>query len=127
MIGRKILTNSDVNFDFKFNKMWRKIILNNLKIKSSKYYYGYYVWSDAIKSEKIVKYISRYVRHPAIADGRIAKISKNKIEFFYLDAKGNEITIKKPIDSFISSLIQHIPPRQFKTIRHYGIYSRKNK
>ena len=28
------------------------------------------------------------------------------------------------VEEFISAVIGHIPDRQFKTIRHYGVYSR---
>jgi hypothetical protein len=34
------------------------------------------------------------------------------------------IILKKPVASFISCLIQHIPPSQFKIIRYYGAYAR---
>ena len=115
-----IITNSNINFNFKFNKLWRKTILSNLKLTSNKYYYGYYVWSDNIKSKKIAKYIGRYVRHPAIANGRIISYHKKRIAFFYRDNQRNEIIVRKPVNNFITSLIQHIPPPQFKIVRYYG-------
>ncbi|WLR42431.1 transposase [Bacillus carboniphilus] len=31
------------------------------------------------------------------------------------------------VEEFISRLIRHIPDEQFKTIRHYGMYSRRCK
>jgi hypothetical protein len=31
------------------------------------------------------------------------------------------------VEEFISRLIRHIPDEQFKTIRHYGMYSRRSK
>lgn len=122
-----IMTNSNINFDFKFNKSWRKTILNNLRLTSNKYYYGYYVSSYGIKSKQIVKYIGRYVRHPAIANGRIIGYDKKRIIFFYKDNQRNEIVVRKSVNNFIFSLIQHIPPEQFKIIRHYGAYSRNQR
>ncbi len=119
-----ILTNSGINFNCKFNTLWRKTILSNLNLTSNKYYYGYYVWSDNIKSKAIAKYIGRYVRHPAIANGRIVNYSKGKIKFSYLDNKNNIVYITKSITTFITSLIHHIPPQQFKLIRYYGDYCR---
>jgi len=117
-----------MNFDSKFNKSWRKIILKNLKLTSNKYYYGYYVWSDnkILKPKLIAKYIGRYVRHPAIANGRIAKYNKRYVAFFYKDPHKSNVLVRKSVRNFIASLIQHIPPKQFKTIRYYGAYS-KNK
>ncbi|MDP3766165.1 MAG: transposase [Nanoarchaeota archaeon] len=123
-----IMTNLNINFDSKFNKLWRKVILKNLKSTSNKYYYGYYVWSDnkIIKPKLIAKYIGRYVRHPAIANARIAEYNKRYVKFFYKDAHRRNLLVRKSVRNFISSLIQHIPPKQFKTIRYYGAYS-KNK
>jgi len=122
-----IIINSNINFDFKFNKIWRKTVLNNLKLTSNKYYYGYYVSFNDIKSKKIAKYIGRYVRHPAIANGRIIKYNKENVTFFYKDNEKNKIIIKKSVFDFIQSLIQHTPPKQFKMIRYYGAYSRNQK
>ena len=31
------------------------------------------------------------------------------------------------VDEFITALIQHVPPRQFKMIRYYGAYARRAK
>lgn len=103
-----ILTNSDINFNYKFNILWRKIILSNLKLTSNKYYYGYYVCSNTIRSKKIAKYIARYVRHPAIANGRIIECDKGNIKFFYRDNDKRIIIVKKPILDFIGLLIKHI-------------------
>jgi len=95
----------------------------------TKYYYGYYVWSDNknLMPKKIAKYIGRYVRHPAIANGRIIDYNKNRITFFYKDNEDKKIYVTKSINNFISSLIQHIPLEQFKMIRYYGAYSRNQK
>ena len=55
------MTSLNMDFDSKFNKLWRETILKNLKLKSNKYYYGYYVWSDnKIGNPKLIaKYIGR--------------------------------------------------------------------
>ena len=78
------------------------------------------------KGNNLTKYMARYVRHPAIANGRIAKYNKKFVTFFYMDNK-NRIVVKKPVFDFISLLTQHIPPSQFKMIRHYGAYSRNQR
>jgi len=120
------MTNLSMDFGSKFNKLWRKVILKNLKLTSNKYYYGYYVWSDSIKSKEIAKYIGRYIRHPAIANSRIISHNKQNITFYYNDFQQQRVFVRKSIIDFIASLIQHIPPEQFKIIRYYGAYN-KNK
>ena len=116
-----IIINSNIVFNSKFNKLWRRMTLNNLSLASNKYNYGYYVWSSrhAIKPKQLAKYIARYVRHPAIADSRIKDVLKDKITFCYSSNNGNSIIVTQSTASFITTLIQHIPPRQFKTIRYY--------
>ncbi|MBI4451957.1 transposase [Candidatus Woesearchaeota archaeon] len=122
-----IITNSNIDFNFKFSKLWRKTVLDSLKLSSNEYYYGYYVWSNNIESKNIAKYIGRYVRHPAIANGRIIRYNKRDIIFFYKDSKGKRILVRKSVLDFITCLIQHIPPRQFKMIRYYGAYNKNSK
>lgn len=94
------------------------------------YKYGFHVWNDEKllnKGDNLTKYMSRYVRHPAIANGRIIRHNKKNVTFFYRDNNKNKIIVKKPVLEFINSLIQHIPPNQFKMIRYYGAYSRNQR
>ena len=37
---------------------------------------------------------------------------------------GKKIYVKKSVMDFISCLIQHIPPEQFKVVRYYGMYGK---
>jgi len=98
-------------------------------------YDGFYVWvhrAGRIKHPKqIAKYLGRYVRHPAIANSRITYFDGMTVEFYYEeeDSDGIKITHYETmhVDEFITALIQHIPDRQFKMIRYYGVYSRKRK
>lgn len=77
---------------------------------------------------QIGKYIARYVRHPAIADSRIISFDDKFITFCYLDHKTKRLTAKiMKIDEFMLSLLQHIPDKQFKMIRYYGVYARRIK
>jgi transcriptional antiterminator len=81
-----------------------------------KHSYGYYVWSsETIPKQTIAKYIARYVKHPAIANSRIKKYDKEGVTFSYKNAF-NELLVKKSVNNFITSLIQHIPPKQFKMV-----------
>ena len=107
-------------------------LLNQIFTKLYQKYDGFYVWVHRAgridKPRDIAKYIGRYVRHPAISNSRIVSFDGISVEFYYEqeDADGNKTThyVKMNVDEFISSLIQHIPDRQFKMIRHYGVYAR---
>jgi hypothetical protein len=78
--------------------------------------------------EAQVGYIGRYMRRPAMALSRIVNYDGETVTFKYFDKteqKEKQETIT--VEEFISRIIKHIPDEQFKTIRYYGIYSRRGK
>lgn len=80
------------------------------------------IWSSRFLS----KYIGRYLRHPAIANSRIVFYDKRIVRFYYLDHKTKKkVFCELGVFDFMASLLQHIPEKNFKMIRYYGLYSRK--
>jgi len=124
-----------------FRKSWQFRVLKKLQEHGlpnelasqmyKKYPNGFYVWlhkRGEIKHPKLIaKYVGRYVRHPAIANSRIYFYDSKIVKFFYINNEDKRIEVVMPVDKFITALIQHIPPPQFKMIRYYGAYSRKAK
>lgn len=124
-----------------FRKTWQHHVLklfqanglrNNIATQMYKQYSkGFYVWLHSrgrIKHPRIIaKYIGRYVRHPAIANSRIKDFNGKYVKFYYVNNDDKEIIVRMSVDKFITALIQHIPPPQFKMIRYYGAYARRNK
>ena len=78
--------------------------------------------------KKILQYISRYMQRGPIALNRIIMYDGDIVMFRYHDKRTNteekEIMLAK---EFIAALIRHIPDKNFKTIRRYGLYSRRIK
>jgi hypothetical protein len=78
--------------------------------------------------KKILQYISRYMKRGPIALNRIIMYDGDIVMFRYHDKRTNteekEIMLAK---EFIAALIRHIPDKNFKTIRRYGLYSRRIK
>lgn len=72
----------------------------------------------------IAKYIGRYIRHPAIANCRLYGYDGKNVTFWYKDNQEVVHYTTMKVSDFIEALIQHIPERYFKMIRHYGAYSR---
>lgn len=73
----------------------------------------------------MIKYIGRYLGRPVISTKRIDKYDGDFVTFHYNrheDDKYVQETI--PVLDFMQRLIQHIPERQFKMIRYYGLYAR---
>jgi hypothetical protein len=91
---------------------------------------GFYVHAPKQKGsvKEQLGYIGRYMRRPAIALHRIKEYDGDYVVFSYTDkADGEEKTERVTVEEFIARLIRHIPDEQFKTIRHYGVYSRRLK
>ena len=92
---------------------------------------GFYVRAkDRIEEkEELIKYIGRYIRHPAVAECRVTDYDSKSVTFYYdeKNEKGEIIKrhyVTKTVEEFISAIIGHIPDKHFKTIRYYGIYHR---
>lgn len=81
-----------------------------------------------IKNCERIKYIGRYIRRPAIALRRIVSYDGKVVVIKYFDKKEKkEKTEEIEVMEFIERIIRHIPDRGFKTIRYYGLYSRRRK
>jgi len=115
-----------------FKKRWKTILLKMLSkhIDSSferiLFKINWYVHLGIRLVNPILtcKYIGRYAKRPVIAESRISDYDGNFVTFFYEDK--SEGYAKKEYcrftcEEFIANLIQHIPLKQFKMIRYYGI------
>ena len=124
-----------------FRKKWQYELLKALQDAGlpnhvatemySRYRKGFYVWlhyrGRIHHPNLIARYIGRYVRHPAIANSRIFYSDGKIVKFFYINHEENRVDVIMDVEQFISALIQHIPPPQFKMIRYYGAYARRAK
>jgi hypothetical protein len=90
---------------------------------------GFYVRAkDVVNNDKnLLKYIARYVRHPAIAQSRISEFDGKVVSFICHDEDDNEYTISMPVLEFILALAQHIPPKGFQLIKHLGLYANRSR
>ncbi len=76
-------------------------------------------------SNTVIKYISRYLGRPVIALSRIDSYDGDNVTFHYYRHEDNAFVQKTiPVIDFIKLLIQHIPERNFKMTRYYGLYAR---
>ncbi|WP_432205594.1 transposase (plasmid) [Cetobacterium somerae] len=95
-----------------------------------KYNDGFYVKSDKKINNifEIAKYIGRYLARPAIAEYRITDITDSSVTFWYQKPDSpKKIFLTLPMTQFIGRLLAHIPPKNFKMIRRFGLYSRRYK
>ena len=125
-------------------KRWQKILLDEItnisgntkevKLIKNKLYKekvkGFYVHAKTeIKSVKIAaKYVGRYVGRPAIAESRILKYDGKNVTYKYTRHEDNKVIVETVhVYEFIKRIIRHIPEKNFKMIRYFGIYSRRSK
>jgi hypothetical protein len=91
---------------------------------------GFYVHAPKQKGnvKEQLQYIAGYIRRPAIALGRIEEYGGEYVTFKYVDkTNGKEKRETLSVEAFIGRLVPHIPDEHFKTIRYYGVYSRRLK
>ena len=126
---------------------WQKLLLDYLskhlpeselpKFKQLKnsiyknYQNGFYVYAkpDNISSvQQTINYVVRYTGRPAMAQSRIINYDGSYVAYYYErheDGKKIEETIH--VYDFIKLLIKHIPDKNFKVVRYYGLYAREHK
>lgn len=88
---------------------------------------GFYVYAkpNLCDTDTVIKYISRYLGRPVIALNRIDSYDGENVTFHYNRHEDNAyIQQTLPALDFIRLLIQHIPEKNFKMIRYYGLYAR---
>ena len=92
---------------------------------------GFYVYSPPSKFKSVdalIKYVTRYVSRPVMAESRILDYDGTYVTFWYQRHEDNKIVIEKIHDfEFISRIILHIPEKNQKYIRYYGCYHESTK
>ena len=92
---------------------------------------GFYVYSPPSKFKSVdalIKYVTRYVSRPVMAESRILNYDGTYVTFWYQRHEDNKIVIEKiHAFEFISRIILHIPEKNQKYIRYYGCYNESTK
>lgn len=79
--------------------------------------------------KQVLKYLARYTHRVAISNARLVDVSKGKVTFRYKDyADGNESKMMTlSADEFLRRFTQHVLPKGFVKIRHYGLLANRNR
>lgn len=87
---------------------------------------GFYVYAPKSKFKnyiELIKYVTRYVSRPVMAESRIIDYDGTYVTFWYQRHEDDKIVIEKVhAHEFIARLIIHIPEENFKYVRFYGAY-----
>ncbi len=76
-----------------------------------------------------MKYLARYTRRVAISNNWLLDFEDGFVRFRYKDyAHGNRKRVMRlPASEFVRRLLLHVLPRGFVRIRHYGIFSNRQR
>ena len=78
--------------------------------------------------EQLIRYLTRYCSRPAMAETRIIDYDGENVTFFYRDHKEDQYHEEKiSAFAFITRLLRHLLPTEFKSIRSYSFYNKSNK
>ena len=79
-------------------------------------------------SQKAIEYIGRYVHRIAIANSRIREVTDKKVIFSWVDYRHSKTgNMQLNGVEFLRRFVEHILPKGFVKIRHYGILSNRLK
>ena len=108
-------------FKAKFNDAMKKAKLFD-KINPDLWNQQWVVDSEAVgKGQNSLRYLARYVSRVAISNNRIKSIEDDAITFTYKDRERKTWkTMKLEPMEFIRRFLQHVLPKGFMKIRHYG-------
>jgi len=76
--------------------------------------------------ETVLRYLSRYTHRIAISNRRLVRFDEHGVTFRtkdYRDSKTRWTSMTLKTDEFIRRFLQHVLPRGFHRIRHYGLYA----
>jgi hypothetical protein len=97
------------------------------KLLSNLYQMTWYVHIGAalLDPGATVRYIGRYTKRAVLAEYRITHYDEKVVRFSFRDyAQGGKTSYKTlPVLAFIGRLIRHIPDKNFKMVRHAGLFA----
>ena len=80
------------------------------------------------KGQTTLRYLARYVFRVAISNNRVKSIENGRIKFAYKDRRKNRWkTMELDAMEFIRRFLQHVLPKGFMKIRHYGFLNPNSK
>lgn len=74
--------------------------------------------------QRVLEYLGRYVFRIAITNRRIERFDEGRVTFRYRDRRTGHLARRTlPAPTFLARFLQHVLPRGFAKVRHYGLAS----
>jgi hypothetical protein len=79
--------------------------------------------------DKVLKYLARYTHRVAISNARLLDMNDGRVSFRYKDyADANkQKTMTLTADEFLRRFVQHVLPKGFVKVRHYGLLANRQR
>jgi hypothetical protein len=78
---------------------------------------------------QVLKYLARYTHRVAISNNRLLKLEEGRVTFRYKDYADDHQQKTLTLDAveFLRRFLQHVLPRGFMKIRHYGLLASRHR
>jgi hypothetical protein len=78
---------------------------------------------------QVLKYLARYTHRVAISNSRIVNVANGQVTFRYKDYadEHRSKTMTVTGDEFLRRFVQHVLPRGFVKVRHYGLLANRHR
>jgi hypothetical protein len=80
-------------------------------------------------AEVVLKYLARYTYRVALSNSRLVRVSDEEVTFTYKDyrQRGQSKELTLSVAEFARRFLQHILPRGFVRVRHYGLLANRGR
>jgi hypothetical protein len=78
---------------------------------------------------QVLKYLARYTHRVAISNSRLLELRDGRVTFRYKDYADDhrQKTMTLDADEFLRRFVQHVLPRGFVKVRHYGLLANRHR
>jgi hypothetical protein len=78
---------------------------------------------------QVLKYLARYTHRVAISNSRLVNVAAGQVTFRYRDYADAQRSKTMTLDAleFLRRMVQHVLPRGFVKIRHYGLLANRHR
>jgi hypothetical protein len=79
--------------------------------------------------EVVLKYLARYTYRVAMSNSRLRRVGEDEVAFSYKDYRreGREHEMALSLEEFARRFLQHVLPRGFVRVRHYGLLANRGR
>ena len=79
--------------------------------------------------QRVLKYLARYIHRVAISNHRLVSLAEGRVTFRYKDYADDHRskTMNLSADEFLHRFVQHVMPRGFVKVRHFGLLANRHR